>query len=92
MKVKKTRFGYYELSDKPSPEQLNNYYSEKYYQNQGRGYSKKYSEEELIYINNKIEQKYSVIKNKFEEIKNKRFLDIGSGEGAVALFSWIELL
>ncbi|MHB8917543.1 MAG: class I SAM-dependent methyltransferase [Desulfocucumaceae bacterium] len=80
--VKKNRFGFYELKDKPTPELLKKYYSDKYYQEAKGSYQQSYSIEEIEYINNKIDQKYQII---LSLIKNQpvkyRLLDIGSGEG-----------
>lgn len=80
--VVKNEFGFYELKQKPTPDELNNYYSLKYYQESKGSYQKQYCDEEVQYLNNKIEQKYSVISTIISFPKpNPRFLDIGCGEG-----------
>jgi 2-polyprenyl-3-methyl-5-hydroxy-6-metoxy-1,4-benzoquinol methylase len=79
--VIKNKFGYYELKNKPSAAELKSYYSEKYYQENSATYDKHYSDDEIKYFINKIEQKYYVIKDKFRGIKKPEFLDIGCGEG-----------
>lgn len=82
--VQLTRFGYYEVKDKPSPDELKKYYSEKYYQlSTSKTYQQTYSEAEIIYINNKLEQKY-IAALPFLSAPAKvpgNFLDVGAGEG-----------
>lgn len=80
-KVTLNKYGYYELSEKPSPQDLQEYYAMKYYQDTNVGYSNKYSDEEISYINNKITQKYEIIKNLLPKDLSYRMLDIGCGEG-----------
>jgi 2-polyprenyl-3-methyl-5-hydroxy-6-metoxy-1,4-benzoquinol methylase len=78
--VFKSEYGYYVLQDKPSEEKLEKYYEEKYYQ-LGKGtHKEKYSEEEIEFIFNRLERKYEIV-DKFLYTKDKRFLDIGCGEG-----------
>ena len=76
----KNKYGYYEVKDKPSEEELETYYS-KYYQNNKGHYSNDYDNEEKKYLFNKIAQKYDAINSINPSIKNKRLLDIGCGEG-----------
>jgi len=80
-RVKKNRFGFYEIINKPTQEELKSYYAEKYYQEASGGYEKYYSENEILYFNNKLSQKYIVIKELLSDISPKTFLDIGAGEG-----------
>lgn len=80
--VKKNKYGFYELKDKPTPEALKKYYSEKYYQEARGSYQKRYEEEEIEYIYNKIAQRYEIIMGYYvKETVRRRFLDIGCGEG-----------
>ncbi len=79
--VIKNKYNFYELKEKPSGEELELYYSKKYYQTSQSSYQKKYSDQEIIYIKNKIEQKYSIILDIFDLKENPCLLDIGSGEG-----------
>ncbi|MCL4442405.1 MAG: hypothetical protein M1609_17970 [Firmicutes bacterium] len=81
--VKKNKFGFYELIDKPSPEELSLYYANKYFQEAKGGYEKSYSKEEVQYINNKIAQKYRVISKLLDmsDTIKMQFLDVGCGEG-----------
>ena len=77
-----TSYGYYESKNKPTQLELDTYYSNKYYQDNKGSYHNVYSDEELIYINNKIEQKYFVIESRLKPNGDKRsFLDVGCGEG-----------
>jgi 2-polyprenyl-3-methyl-5-hydroxy-6-metoxy-1,4-benzoquinol methylase len=81
--LSKNKLGYYEVTDKPSKEFLEEYYATKYYNddNQKGMYKINYSDEEIKYINNYPKRIYSVVKNKLENKANKTFLDIGCGEG-----------
>lgn len=83
--ISKNELGYYEVTNKPSEEELNKYYSETLYQNpetQTSSYSKKYCDEEIIFIENKSKKIYDIVK----DIKNKNILDVGCGEGYVSRF------
>jgi 2-polyprenyl-3-methyl-5-hydroxy-6-metoxy-1,4-benzoquinol methylase len=75
-------FGFYELINKPNKTELNEYYSKKYFSGDKGSYSKQYSDEELLYFNNKISEKYFVINNHLTKSnENRLLLDIGCGEG-----------
>jgi 2-polyprenyl-3-methyl-5-hydroxy-6-metoxy-1,4-benzoquinol methylase len=78
--------GFLEIANPPSPETLNAYYAERYYQTEQGNYRKAYSNEELAYINLKIAQKASLV-NRFRG-KNTpgTFLDVGCGEGFALLW------
>lgn len=83
--VRLNEHGFYELKRKPGKEELENYYREKYFQENKGPYQSSYSEKELELIQNKMEQKYLVINDLFHEkdirINNLKILDIGCGEG-----------
>lgn len=81
--VKLNDFGFYEVINKPSEKELNEYYSKKYYQNNAGSYEKQYTKEEIEYFKNKIEEKYFVINKLLKPLHNNTFsiLDIGCGEG-----------
>lgn len=80
--LKQNSFGFFELAEKPSVEELNNYYQNKYYQQSCGSYEKEYSNEELQYIQNKLEQKYDVLSShKTHSVEERLFLDVGAGEG-----------
>ena len=84
-KVIKHELGYYEIKDKPAIEELNDYYSKKYYQDAKGAYQTEYNEEEILFFKNKIEQKYNVIINEFNKANHNpaklSLLDVGCGEG-----------
>ena len=81
----KTDTGYYTVRQKPSPQELKEYYSNKYYQDGKGEYAQKYSEEEFLYFENKCRQNEKILTWLFDELKNRkihrRFLDVGCGEG-----------
>ncbi|UKN02780.1 class I SAM-dependent methyltransferase [Paracrocinitomix mangrovi] len=75
-----TDFGYYEVTPKPSEEELRSYYEEKYYQEENATYRSSYSAEELQYFRNKIAQKDHVIESILKK-ESASLLDVGCGEG-----------
>jgi 2-polyprenyl-3-methyl-5-hydroxy-6-metoxy-1,4-benzoquinol methylase len=86
--VRLTDFGYYELAEKPTAEGLREYYAAKYYQQSVRTHQHVYEEEELRHRRNKLEQKRLKVESLVELGDERRFLDIGAGEGfALAYFA-----
>jgi 2-polyprenyl-3-methyl-5-hydroxy-6-metoxy-1,4-benzoquinol methylase len=81
--IEKNKLGYYEVANKPSKESLEKYYANKYYNddNQKGQYKQNYNEEEIKYINNYSKRIYGVIKDKLKNKVDKKFLDVGCGEG-----------
>lgn len=77
----RNKYGYFEVGNKPSESELREYYSQKYYQEAHGGYEKEYSEEEIVFFNNKIAEKYFVIENIAGKGTLTSLLDIGCGEG-----------
>jgi 2-polyprenyl-3-methyl-5-hydroxy-6-metoxy-1,4-benzoquinol methylase len=87
VRVIKNSFGYYEVAQKPSAKELEEYYKKKYYQEtQSKSYESSYSSEELDYFNNKIEEKIYVIERIIPLDKDSTVLDIGCGEGWLLKF------
>jgi SAM-dependent methyltransferase len=84
-KVVKHELGYYEVKDKPSIEELKEFYSKQYYQDSKGAYQAEYSDEEILFFKNKTEQKYNIILDEFDKsnkkIQNLSLLDVGCGEG-----------
>ena len=82
----KNKFGFYELSKKPSSDELSDYYSNKYYQDSlSDTYNVAYNDQETQFIFNKIYQKHLIIQNIFGNQPGS-FLDVGSGEGFALKF------
>ena len=86
MKIIQNKYGYYEIKNKPDNDELEKYYADKYYQNEMASHKKEYSATELSYIENKIAQKYLLIKDKIDGSKNPKLLDVGCGEGFTLKF------
>jgi len=81
--VELNRFGFYELKHKPSPEELKEYYADVYYQNDLGAHEHEYSEEEIRYFTNRLDQKQRLVASVLagRPFPERRFLDIGAGEG-----------
>lgn len=81
-------FGFYEIKDKPTPDELREYYAKRYYQENLTTYQASYPPEELEHIEGKLRLRHWVL----EQLQqpghgNGSFLDIGCGEGwALAYF------
>ena len=69
MNIKKHKYGYYQLDPLPTESELANYYQSKYYQEECGSYNNTYTEDELSWIYQKIELKYSVLKKILKNIK-----------------------
>jgi 2-polyprenyl-3-methyl-5-hydroxy-6-metoxy-1,4-benzoquinol methylase len=80
------KYNFYELANKPTNAELEEYYSKKYYQDNKGSYEISYSPEELKYFHNKTEEKYWIINKLIGSENKKRFLDIGCGEGFTLKF------
>jgi len=89
-RLKKHPLGYWEIAKKPTPQELQKYYADKYYQESTGSYEHEYTENELLYFKAKLEQRLAVIQKFFPELcgeRKGRFLDVGCGEGyALAFF------
>ncbi len=83
VEVQKNALGFHELRDKPSQESLQKYYAEKYYQQQIRTHQTHYSDQELAFRHNKLDQKLRVLTSLRSTPlpKQPAFLDVGAGEG-----------
>ena len=79
----KHALGYYEVTPKPSIDELNEYYSKKYFQQNNSVYEQTYSEEELRYFNVDAELAIKTIQ-RFSKFSKRQLLDLGSGEGFFA--------
>jgi 2-polyprenyl-3-methyl-5-hydroxy-6-metoxy-1,4-benzoquinol methylase len=86
-RLKKHPLGYWEIENKPTVEELERYYSEKYFQEGMGSYELAYSQDELLYFNAKLEQRFAVVKRLLKSSENKlRMLDVGCGEGYALSF------
>lgn len=90
-KVKKNKYGYFELVQKPAQKELDEYYSNQYYQQAKGSYQHSYSKDEKEYFFLKIEQIYQLLEEIKSDLNKKmKLLDIGCGEGwALCFFSKI---
>ena len=80
--VNQTVHGYFQIVNPPSEQEISDYYSKKYFQESKGAYQSGYSEEELVFTKNKIEQKYKVISRlRGKQLSYGDLLDIGCGEG-----------
>ncbi len=83
----KNTYGYFEVRNKPSPDELQEYYANKYYQNGLGSYETHYGNDEKQYFLNKIEQKFSIAKKILSKGNRVgKILDIGAGEGFTLKF------
>ena len=89
-KLQQHPLGFYEITEKPSVDELQRYYAEKYYQNAERSYEHEYTQDELKYFRGRLEQHHAALKAiKPQAITSGEasFLDVGCGEGyAMAYF------
>jgi len=80
--LKRNSLGFWEVVDKPSDQELSDYYTNKYYQSERANYRKSYPEEELDVILMKVSQRlHEVEKVRGGDQKPGRVLDVGCGEG-----------
>jgi 2-polyprenyl-3-methyl-5-hydroxy-6-metoxy-1,4-benzoquinol methylase len=88
-RLRKHDLGYWEIDQKPTTEELQKYYAEKYFQ-EGRGsYELQYTPDEIRYFRAKIEQRLANLQLNHGLLGGKpgRMLDVGCGEGyALAYF------
>jgi len=78
--------GFWEIANKPTVDELQRYYAEKYYQQAQGSYEHEYSEGELAYFRAKLEQRFAVIQRHLTEGEGGRLLDVGCGEGYALSF------
>lgn len=77
--------GFWTLADKPSAEELRDYYANKYYQQALGSYELQYSDEEKAYFRAKLAQRQAVLERLAPSART--MLDVGCGEGfALAYF------
>ena len=88
--VTKNEYGFYTLKELPTDEERKNYYKEKYYQEGKGSYEVNYTEEELCFFEEKLEQRYIIIKENlhinYKDCSDISLLDVGCGEGFALVF------
>jgi len=88
VRLKQHTLGYYEIVEKPTTEELNKYYADKYFQEARSSYEHEYIEDELRYFQVKFEQRFVALRIAQPKLRSGgKFLDVGCGEGfALAYF------
>ncbi|MEX1153173.1 class I SAM-dependent methyltransferase [Parvibaculum sp.] len=86
-RLRRHRLGFLEAAEKPTPEELQRYYAEQYYQAERGNYRKSYPQAERDYLNLKIAQKAALVMELRAGQGPGTMLDVGCGEGfALAWF------
>lgn len=81
-KVEMNKYGFYNLRNIPSKQELGEFYSLRYYQQEDTiSYSSNYTQRELEYINNELHKKNIILQKLLINDNRKSMLDIGGGEG-----------
>ena len=77
-RINRHRLGFWEISEKPTSEELGEYYAKKYYQEAQGSYELEYSEQELLYFRAKLKQRHAVLKPYLSHLDGGRgkFLDV----------------
>jgi len=86
--LSKNKLGFYELTEKPSAQELASYYQEKYYQEARGSYELSYTQPELDYFDAKHRRIHYLVNLHQGTRDNRSLLDVGCGEGfALSYFS-----
>lgn len=88
-RLRKHPLGFWEIAVKPTSQELQKYYADKYYQEAKGSYELEYTKDELAYFRAKLEQRFAVIQRYLPSLSAgaRRLLDVGCGEGyALAYF------
>ena len=86
--LQKNKLGYYEISDKPTVDELSSYYQDKYYQEARGSYELTYTDAEIGYFKARLSRIDYLINENLSPDHCRHFLDVGCGEGfALAYFA-----
>jgi len=83
-RLRRHPLGFLELKDVPTPEELQDYYAQKYYQTDRGSYRKEYSKLELEFVKLKIERRAACAEDHVRSDNDSgclTLLDVGCGEG-----------
>lgn len=78
-KIIKNKYGFFEVKNKPTSDELSSFYSEKYYQNPTGQYQNSYSNDEIKFFSNKAKVALKTITRINTSVKS--LFEIGCGEG-----------
>jgi SAM-dependent methyltransferase len=80
-RLKRHELGYLEVAERPTEQNLRDYYANQYYQNEHANYRKVYSDLELGVIKKRVELRASTALDLRKSHNKGRLLDVGCGEG-----------
>jgi 2-polyprenyl-3-methyl-5-hydroxy-6-metoxy-1,4-benzoquinol methylase len=86
--LQKNKLGFYEISNKPTADELSSYYQDRYYQEARGSYELSYAAAEIDHINARLSRINYLVNQNLSGEHCRSFLDVGCGEGfALAYFA-----
>lgn len=85
-RLRRNALGFLEVVDRPTPQELTEYYAQVYYQNETGNYRKSYSPEEIEVIELRIAQRAAKACELLGDYRSGSLLDVGCGEGFTLRF------
>lgn len=88
-RLKLNKLSYWEVAEKPTTDELQSYYANKYYQEGKGSYELSYTDAKLAYFKAKLEKRWHVLKTllpRKEAHEPIRVHDVGCGEGYAMAF------